>query len=243
MLVKARQITPGQYEILSGLTTWRVAQLLNIMTLDVQVVAMNDFHARQLVAQDFAKQDARSHPAALGWFIKRYCENHQVRPTEAGRRLGLNRRDTSLYVRLTKLDPHVHKMLADGRLSLSMARCLLTLRADKQVALAKQAEREQWSVRQMENAVCRQADTNLLQPVHEKSDMGIELPGNDFLRITDEEKILSENLHAPVEVHHRSQGDGYILIHYHGLDVYAGIADRLRQMPIAVNYGDDNFCV
>ena len=73
--------------------------------------------------------------------------------------------------------------------------------------------------------------------------MGIELPGDDFLRITDEEKILSENLHAPVEVHHRSQGDGYILIHYHGLDVYAGIADRLRQMPIAVNYGDDNFCV
>ena len=35
MLIKARQSTPGQYEILSGITTWRVAQLLNIMTLEV----------------------------------------------------------------------------------------------------------------------------------------------------------------------------------------------------------------
>lgn len=242
MLIKARPKVNGQYEILSGITTWRVAQWLAIMTLDVQVLDMPDDHARQLVCQDFARADARRDPAALGWFLRRYCEEQGVRPTDAGRRLGLTRRDTSLYIRLTRLDPQVLAMLRDGLLSLSLARCLITIRADHQVALANKARLEQWSVRQMEHAIHqRQAGVDTARQC-DKSDMGVVLPGTDFSRIMDEEKDLSENLNSSVEVHHRSQGDGYILIHYHGLDVYSGIAERLRQIPTQQNE-QEHFCV
>lgn len=243
-MITARLRSQGHYEVVTGVLSCRVAQILNIPVLDIQLVDLDEGDVSELVRQDFinaANQDAMKKPIPTGWYIRRQAESEAIKPTTVGRRLGLNRRDTSLCIRLTRLASQVQDWVNNGQLSVALARRLVTLKDDQQLGLATKAIREHWSVRQLEQKLKsskkRSSDkASFADDYNDKSDLGVVLPDEHYQRIKDEENSLMENLNAAVEVHHASKGDGFILIHYHGIDEYSGIAERLRQHP--QNYSD-----
>mgnify|MGYP002713040802 CR=1 FL=1 len=238
-MITARLLGQGHYEVVTGVLSCRVAQILGIPDLEIQLVDLDEHDVSELVRQDFinaANQDAMRKPILTGWYIRRQAESEAIKPTMVGRRLGLNRRDTSLCIRLTRLVSQVQDWVNSGQLSVALARRLVTLKDDQQLALATKAIHKHWSVRQLElilkTARNHSPDTDTpADDYNDKSDLGVVLPGEHFQRIKDEENSLMENLNTTVEVHHAIKGDGYILIHYHGLDEYSGIAERLRQHP------------
>ena len=246
-MITARSLTTGQYEVVTGVLTCRVAQILSIQSLEIQLVDLDEQDVIELVKQDFNhadQQDALKKPVQTGWYIRHQSENLGIKPTEVGRKLGLNRRDTSLCVRLTRLDDQVQRWVKEGQLAVALARRLVTLTQKQQRILATKVIQNKWTVRQLEQQLKSLKRSSAgarcdLSRSNDKSDLGVVLPGEHYQRITDEEKHLSEQLSTEIEVHHADKGDGFILIHYHGLDEYTGIAERLRQQPQLINNMDE----
>ncbi len=246
-MITARSLAAGQYEVVAGVLTCRVAQFLSIQSLKIQLVDLDEQDVIELVKQDFNladQQDALKKPVQTGWYIRHQSDNQRIKPTEVGRKLGLNRRDTSLCVRLTRLDDQVQRWVKEGRLTVALARRLVTLTQTQQKILAAKVIQNKWTVRQLEQQLklLKQSSAGArfdLSRSNDKSDLGVVLPGEHYQRITDEEKYLSEQLGTEIEVHYADKGDGFILIHYHGLDEYTGIAERLRQQPQLINNMDE----
>ena len=244
-LIKARYNDLGSYEILSGITTWRIAfNFLGIMSLDVEIVDVDDDTAQWLVNQDFqwgvqGEAAVQIDPADLlaqGEFIERWSRRKGQSYKKIGESLDLDRRMASLAVRLASLAPEVKQQVRQGELTIGLAKMLVTLPYSQQRQLAKQAINESWTARHMETMVRAQkkgaAQPSKQHPTRSKKTTSISIPGSGLSRIDREERKLSDLIGNPVEVYHAEGGGGAIVIKYHNTEEYEGIADRLRHTPV-----------
>jgi ParB family chromosome partitioning protein len=99
------------------------------------------------------------------------------------------------------------------------ARCLLTLPERDAEALALEASRHGWTVRELEDAA-RRAQT-------EPKGKAKNSPARDP-NIADLERELGERLAARVELAQGRGGRGKLVIHYHSNDELEGILGKIR---------------
>ena len=124
----------------------------------------------------------------------------------------------SNLLRLLELPEEIRKLLDDGQLEMGHGRALLTLPAARAIALARKAVDQQWSVRELEQAVRLSSELPKGKPAKPKRDA-------DILAL---ESQLAEKLGARVALNHGRGGRGKVVIHYHSLDELDGILGRIR---------------
>jgi ParB family chromosome partitioning protein len=214
--IVVRQLTNQKYEIIAGERRWRAAQLAQLSEVPVLVKQVDD---QQTIAmaliENIQREDLNPLEEALA--LQRLIDEFAITHAEAAEAVGRSRVAVSNLLRLLELSKPVKAMLNDGLLEMGHARCLLSLDAADQAAVAKQIVARKMSVRQAEALV-----KSVKQPKPASQ------PANKQADIRQLEQQLSEKLCARVDVQHSANGKGKLVIHYHNSDELDGILERIR---------------
>ena len=149
--ILVRPVSGGTYELVAGERRWRAAQLAGLATVPALVRARDDAQALEVaLIENMAREDLN--PMEEARACAALVEELGLTREEVGRRVGRSRVAVSNLLRLLDLPHEATELIVHGELTEGHGRALLL--ADDhgtRRALAREAAREQWSVRVLEN--------------------------------------------------------------------------------------------
>ena len=217
--VVVRALGKDSYELIAGERRWRAAQRAQLGELPalVKTVAEASVPAMALI-ENIQREDLS--PLEEADALKRLIDDFDLTHQQAADAVGRSRASVSNLLRLTELPASIKKLLDEGKLEMGHARCLLTLPARDAEALALEASRNHWSVRELEDAARRAQASPKVAPKASS-------PNRDA-NIADLERQLGERLATRVELAQGRGGRGKLVIHYHSNDELEGILGKIR---------------
>ena len=221
--IVARQTGKDSYEILTGATTWMVAQQIQsplVMTIILNDISDED--ARKLLLSD---DPSKTNVIEIAKQLKRLIETHHITTYEAGRCFSLSRTEVSHRLRLLKLDKQVRSMLVEGKLKMGHARALVGLPPRQQLAIARSVVTKRLSVRETENRA-KAAKAGTFPARSETKISSSTAKDANHLRL---EEVLTQTIGSPVEINysHENNGQGRVIIQFANLDVLDGILEKI----------------
>ena len=148
--VLVRPVSGGTFELVAGERRWRAAQLAGLPTVPALVRARDDAQALEVaLIENMAREDLN--PIEEARACAALVEELGLTREEVGRRVGRSRVAVSNLLRLLDLPDEAIDLVERGELTEGHGRALLL--ADDhgtRRALAREAAREQWSVRVLE---------------------------------------------------------------------------------------------
>ena len=153
---------------------------------------------------------------ALNRLIKEFNLTHQ----EAADAVGRSRAAVSNLVRLIELPETVASLLIKRKIDMGHARALLALdNLSQQVAVAMLVVKQNLSVRATENYI-----RNIGKKVSRKKNSTENL-NPDVHRL---EISIAEKIGAKLQIKHKTNGNGQIIINYNSLDELEGIIEHIK---------------
>lgn len=216
--VVVRALGKNSYELIAGERRWRAAQRAQLSELPtlVKTVPEEAVPAMALI-ENIQREDLT--PLEEADALKRLIDDFDLTHQQAADAVGRSRAAVSNLLRLTDLPASIKKLLDEGKLEMGHARCLLTLPEHDAEALALEAARNQWTVRELEEAARR---TQQAPKGKAKN-----APARDP-NISDLERQLSDRFATRVELAQGRGGRGKLVIHYHSNDELEGILGKMR---------------
>lgn len=197
----------GRYQLLAGERRWRAAQRAGLDRLPA--IVRDDLPDDEAfvvgLIENLQRESLTPIEAAEG--LRRLANSFGLTHEQLGKRIGKSREHVSNLLRLLQLDPSLHALLDDGRLSVGHAKPLLGLTAPQQRHLAAQSVASHWSVRRLESAVKAMRESPSPAPptptaTHE----------GDRRRI---EQRLADRLGLPVTLRSDDRGRGELVLRFH----------------------------
>jgi ParB family chromosome partitioning protein len=148
-----REVKPGTYELIAGERRWRAAQRAKLAEVPVVVREINQIESvEQALVENLHRQDLTALEEASAY--QQLADDFGLTHEKVAKRVGKSRAAVTNALRLLSLPASIQGYLADGRLHAGHARALLACKDTKHMeSLAASAVREEWSVRQVEEAV------------------------------------------------------------------------------------------
>lgn len=139
----------GRYEIIAGERRWRAAKLAGLSRIPAVVRSME---ARAAMATALVEniQRADLNPLEQADALRQLIDECGLTHEQAAEAVGRSRTAVSNILRLLDLNPEVHALVRDERLTLGHAKVLLGVNRDHQPALAQRILALGLSVRQTE---------------------------------------------------------------------------------------------
>ena len=164
----------GYYSIIAGERRFRAARLANLESVPAIIKEYTELETLQIaLIENIQRQDLTPIEEALCY--KRLMDDFFFSQEDIAGKVGKNRSAISNSVRLLELDARVQEMVAEGRITVSHARTLLSLKdGDMQFAAAEQLVAEDLSVRASEALVA-----GILREMKEDAEEGIKLAPQD----------------------------------------------------------------
>ena len=216
--VVVRALGKDRYELIAGERRWRAAQRAHLAELPALVKQVSEAAVPAMaLIENIQREDLNplEEAVALSRLIDEFSLTHQ----HAAEAVGRSRAAVSNLLRLTELPASIKKLLDAGKLEMGHARCLLTLPEATAEALALEAARNLWSVRELEEAARRAQAAPHGKARH---------PTPRDPNITTLERELGERLATRVELAQGRGGRGKLVIHYHSNDELEGILGKIR---------------
>ncbi|HOB75933.1 MAG TPA: ParB/RepB/Spo0J family partition protein [Phycisphaerae bacterium] len=220
--ILVRQTGEQLYEIIAGERRWRAAQQAGLKEVPVVLREADDREVLELaLVENIFREDLNAIDRALAY--RRYCDEFALSAEEVAERLGEDRSTVANYLRLLDLPSDVKQWVAEGKLAMGHARCLLGLRSPSEITqAAKRVIEEDLSVRATEKLV-----RDRLRARSEAA-RGSEKTDAKRAQIRRLEESFTRALGTKVEIHEAARkGKGRILIHYFSLDDFDRILERL----------------
>lgn len=148
-----RELSPGKYELIAGERRWRAAQRAKLNEVPVVVREINQLGSvEQALVENLHRENLTALEEASAY--QQLVDDFGLTHEKVAKRVGKSRAAVSNALRLLQLPASIQGYLADGRLDAGHARALLGCKDSKQMeSLAASAVRDEWSVRQVEDAV------------------------------------------------------------------------------------------
>jgi ParB family chromosome partitioning protein len=200
-----RPVADG-FQIVAGERRWRAAQQVQLHEVPVIVREMTDTEVLEIaIIENIQRADLNPIEEGVGYqqLIDRFGHTQE----KLAQALGKSRSHIANMMRLTGLPAPVKALVSDGELSMGHARTLVPLDAAAAESLAREAVKQGWSVRQLEQ--------HLKKPPKRRSGGGVSPSKDADTRAL--ENDLSAQLGMRVEISHKDDG-GIVLIHYEDLD-------------------------
>ncbi|HET6906711.1 MAG TPA: ParB/RepB/Spo0J family partition protein [Rhodanobacteraceae bacterium] len=215
--VVVRALGRDQFELIAGERRWRAAQKAGLTEVPAVV---RDVAPQAVLAMALIENIQREELSALeeAQALHRLIEEFRLTQQQAADAVGRSRVAVTNLLRLLELPEAIRRLLENGQIEMGHARALGTLPAPRAIALAEKAAAEQWSVRELEQAV-RLAQ---LAPSAKKRSPNAD---PDIVAL---ERELSEKLGARVQITHGRNGRGKLTIRYHSSDELEGVLAKLR---------------
>jgi ParB family chromosome partitioning protein len=208
----------GRHVLVAGERRLRASKLIGLDQIPA-VVRDSDEAARlaESLIENVQREDLG--PLEEAQAYRALMEDFDMRHEDVASRVGKSRSAVTNSVRLLNLPGQIQGLIADGRISAGAGRALLGLEdASRAVKIAEQAAREEWSVRQVEEAVRdrRGSTTKKARSKRERPAQIIAL-----------EERMEENLGTTVRIDYGARGGGKMVIKFGSLDdlerIYRGL--------------------
>lgn len=162
--ITVRQLSAGQYQLISGERRLQASKLAGLERIPAYVRKANDQQMLEMaLIENIQRENLNALEIALSY--QRLLAECNLKQEELGDRVGKKRATVNNYLRLLKLPPEIQAGIRDGEVSMGHARALINVEfIEDQLYLFHKIVREQWSVRQVEEAVRRLAETKNPEP-------------------------------------------------------------------------------
>ena len=139
-----------RYQLVAGERRWRAAKIAGVAHVPAVIQDIPDERLLEItLIENIQREDLNAIETAQAF--ERLCRELQLTHEEVGRRTGKDRSTIANLIRLLQLPPDIQQLIAERRLSIGHARCLLTLpTAELQREVAEKSVAQGWSVRQVE---------------------------------------------------------------------------------------------
>ena len=216
--VVVRRTGADQYELIAGERRWRAAQRASLgqipaLVRDVEEAAV----PAMALIENIQREDLT--PLEEADALKRLINDFKLTHQQAADAVGRSRASVSNLLRLTELPTSIKRLLEQRKLEMGHARCLLTLPPADAEALALEASRFGWNVRELEQAARRRQSP---APGKDKPEAARDP------NVADLEKQLAERFATRVELAQGRGGRGKLVIHYHSHDELDGILGKFK---------------
>jgi ParB family transcriptional regulator, chromosome partitioning protein len=216
--ILVRPVGDGKHEIIAGERRWRAARIAGLSSVPVLVRAVPDQQALAVaLIENIQREDLNALEEAVGIdrLVREFTLTHQA----VAEAIGKSRAAVTNLLRLLELAPPVKTLLGEGRIEMGHARALLALPVERQIALAREAAEQGWSVREVERRVAMAVTST-------KSTRRPLRQDRDVARLEDE---VSARLGTPVKIKSGGRkGSGQLVITYRSLDQLDGLLARLK---------------
>ncbi len=227
ILVRPASDNSNRYEIIAGERRWRAAQLAALDTVPIIVRKVDDRVALELaIVENVQRSDLNPVEEALGY--QQLIDDHSYSQSDLGQVIGKSRSHVANTLRLLNLPSEIRTMVAEGQLTSGHARALVPLA--EPTALAKKIVSEGLSVRETERLAAKaiaaadgKADTDRFSLVS----MPDQADGDALA------KRLGDHLGMKVDVAHKANGKGRLVLHYTNLEQLDALQRRLEGLPIS----------
>ncbi|NOQ15812.1 MAG: ParB/RepB/Spo0J family partition protein, partial [Methyloprofundus sp.] len=147
-----REVGYNRYEIVAGERRWRAGQLAGLAEVPVVIKDIDDRTAIAIaLIENIQREDLN--PLEESEAFQRLLEEFDLTHQQIAEAVGKSRATITNTLRLNDLDVAVKNFVAKRQLGMGHARALLSLSADRQIALAKKVVDEGLSVRVTERLV------------------------------------------------------------------------------------------
>jgi len=216
--IVVRPITAGRFELIAGERRWRAAQLAGLQEIPAVIKDLTD-QAAAAVSLIENIQRENLNPLEESRALQRLIDEFDMTHQQVAEAVSRSRATVSNLLRLRDLNDDVKQLVDERKLDMGHARALLALQGYEQSLLAGKAADQGWSVRETEKRVKRQ-----LQPKPPGAATSAKVDP-DIRRLQEQ---VSERLGAPVDLQHKSNGKGKLVINYSSLDELDGILNKIH---------------
>lgn len=217
--ILVRPISDGKHEIIAGERRWRAARIAGLSSVPVLVRAVPDQQALAVaLIENIQREDLNALEEAVGIerLIREFALTHQA----VADAIGKSRAAVTNLLRLLELAPPVKTLLGEGRIEMGHARALLVLPVERQIALAREAAAQGWSVREVERRV------GAAMTAGKTATRRAPRQDRDVARLEEE---MSERLGTTVKIKSGARkGSGQLVIAYGSLDQLDNLLTRLK---------------
>lgn len=198
-----------RYQLVAGERRWRAAKVAGVTHVPAVIQDIPDERLLEItLIENIQREDLNAIETAQAF--DRLCRELQLNHEEVGRRTGKDRSTIANLIRLLQLPPDIQQLIAERRLSIGHARCLLTLpTAELQRELAEKAVAQGWSVRQVERLTQKMMEGRQPKAVEE-----VEADPNVKFAIEELERVLG----TKVRIIEKARKKGRIEIDYYSAE-------------------------
>ena len=142
----------GTYMIIAGERRFRACKLAGRPTIPVVVRNYKEREIKEIsLIENLQREDLNPIEAATA--MKQLMVEYRLTQDELAERIGKSRPAVANTLRLLNLCPEVMMMVAEGKLSAGHARTVVPMPAEDQITFARDAIKNQYSVRELEKKV------------------------------------------------------------------------------------------
>ena len=206
--ITLRQVAPDHYQIIAGERRWRASQLAGLTTIPAYIRTVEDENVMELaLVENIQREDLNAIEIALAY--EHLAETTGMTQEKISERVGKSRTAVTNYMRLLKLPAQIQMALKNHEIDMGHARALLALDSPSmQLKLFKDVQKNQYSVRKVEEMVQMLKSGEDVQLAHKKIASKAQLPQ----RFNEAKKQLSNLLHSKVQLTCSPKGKGRISI-------------------------------
>jgi ParB family chromosome partitioning protein len=215
-----RSVVKG-YEIIAGERRWRAAKKCEFETIPAVIRALTDQQVMEIsLIENLQREDLNALEIALAY--QNLIDTFSLTQEELSVKVGKSRSHIANFLRLLQLPSGVKDYVSRGTLSMGHARAILGIKNDKNIEeIANQSIKQQWSVRELEDAVRK------LEAGQDKKQQKIKsVKRNPYLLALEEE--LQEYLRTTVKIK-SNQEKGKIEIAYYSSDDLQRLTEIIKE--------------
>ena len=174
--ITLRQTGDNQYQIIAGERRWRASQMAGLDTIPAYIRTVEDEGVMEMaLVENIQREDLNAIEIALAY--EHLAETTGMTQEKISERVGKSRAAVTNYMRLLKLPAQVQMALKNKQIDMGHARALLAIDSPStQIKLYKEIEKNNYSVRKVEEMVHLLKNGNDVLTAKKKIQSGNQLP-------------------------------------------------------------------
>lgn len=213
-----RKVIKG-YEIIAGERRFRAAAVCGLSKIPAVLRKFSDQQVMEIaLIENLQREDLNAIEIALAY--QGLVDTFSLTQEELSTKVGKSRSHIANFLRLLQLPEDIKQYVSRGTLSMGHARCIVGIKSDKiKKEMAEKAIQEQWSVRELEEAIKQ------LEEIKEKpKQTNKKVKKNPFF--VQIEENLREHYQTDVKIH-KEKNKGKIELLFYSDDDLQRILDLL----------------
>lgn len=212
--ITLRQMPDGKYQIIAGERRWRASQIAGLAKMPAYIRTVDDENVMEMaLVENIQREDLNAIEIALAY--QHMADTMGMTQERIAERVGKSRTAITNYMRLLKLPAQIQMALKNHEVDMGHARALLSLDSPSaQIRLFKEVQKNEYSVRKVEELVQQLKNGNDIQSIKRPEGVKAKLP-REYMLLRDR---LSLMFKTKVEMTCSPKGRGKISIPFNNED-------------------------